>query len=120
MGTEGETTVAVHFPRARARDLIWVVTPFQEPGAKVVVAAARAGALGVLDLGQDAARARTALGLVVGRTGVPFGVRVTERCPLTADDLPDAVDTVVVADAALAPAWRTGGRRLVVEVRSVD
>ena len=114
--------MAVHFPRARDRDLIWVETPFQEPAARVVVAAARAGAFGLLDLGQDAARARAALEIVVGRTDAPFGVRVPELCALDVSDLPETVHTVVLAsaDAELIDAWRTDARRLVVEVRSVD
>ena len=96
--------MAVHFPRARDRDLIWVETPFHEPAPKVVVAAARAGAFGLLDLGPDAARARAALDVVVGRTDAPFGVRVSELCALDVSDLPDAVHTVVVSDTGLIDA----------------
>ena len=115
-----------------ARDPIWVETPFGEPRARVVVAAARAGALGLLDLGSDAGRAREALLQVTLRTDRPFGVRIGDRCPLVAADLPAAVDTVVVADPALARRWRAdlatadsaadrgADRRLVVEVRSAD
>ncbi|HEY8544227.1 MAG TPA: beta-ketoacyl synthase N-terminal-like domain-containing protein, partial [Acidimicrobiales bacterium] len=118
--------------RARERDLIWVETPFHRPAPKVVVAAARAGAYGVLDLGRDADAARQALATVTRRTDAPFGVRVGPECRLTPADLPAGVDTVVVEDATLLPTWRDGGdegarhggdqggRRLVVEVRSVD
>ncbi|HEV7758987.1 MAG TPA: hypothetical protein VGO78_08355, partial [Acidimicrobiales bacterium] len=95
-------------------------TPFHEPAPKVVVAAARAGAFGVLDLGQDAARARAALDVVVGRTEAPFGVRVSELCALDVSDLPDAVHTVVVSDVGLIDTWQTDSRRIVVEVRSAD
>jgi acyl transferase domain-containing protein/NAD(P)H-dependent flavin oxidoreductase YrpB (nitropropane dioxygenase family)/NADP-dependent 3-hydroxy acid dehydrogenase YdfG len=106
--------------RSRDRDLVWVETPFGEPAPRIVVAAARAGAFGVLDLGADGAAARRALEVVTRRTDDAFGVRVSERCPLEACDLPEAVDTVVVADAALAERWASGGRRVVAEVRSAD
>jgi acyl transferase domain-containing protein/NAD(P)H-dependent flavin oxidoreductase YrpB (nitropropane dioxygenase family) len=123
--------VRIDRPHGRDRDLIWVETPFDEPAAKIVVAAARAGAFGVLDLGGDAARAQDALAVVTRRTDAPFGVRVSDRCTLDLSDLPGTVDTIVVADHALVPRWRaertgvhdrrdTGGRRLIVEVRSTD
>ena len=113
--------------RARERDLIWVETPFEQPAPKVVVAAARAGAYGVLDLGSDADRALAALDTVTRRTDQAFGVRAGARCRLTPSDLPAAVDTVVVADASLVDRWRPAeaddgstDRRVVVEVRSAD
>ncbi|HEX5944819.1 MAG TPA: beta-ketoacyl synthase N-terminal-like domain-containing protein, partial [Acidimicrobiales bacterium] len=106
--------------RTPDRDLIWVETPFDEPAPKLVVAAARAGALGVLDLGADASRAREALAVVTRRTDSGFGVRASLRCPLTPADLPDAVDTVVVAEPGMIALWRSGSRRVVAEVRSAD
>ncbi|QTZ96451.1 type I polyketide synthase [Streptomyces auratus AGR0001] len=93
----------------------------------MVVAAARAGALGLLDLGRDTGTARAAL----ARTGrLPYGVRIPVGCPCTPADLPDEVDTVLLADARAyatavpqgAPAppssptpqdWADGGRRRV-------
>ncbi|WP_420803297.1 SDR family NAD(P)-dependent oxidoreductase [Streptomyces spiramyceticus] len=68
----------------------------------MVAAAQRAGALGLLDLGRDPDRARTALAALRGRG--PYGVRVPAGCPLTPDELPDAVDTVLLAEEW----WRTG------------
>src|SRR5918998_127320 len=106
--------------RTREHDLIWVESPFEEPAPKLVVAAARAGALGVLDLGTDAARAREALAVVTRRIDGPFAVRAGQRCPLSPDDLPDAVRTVVVAEAGMLAAWRHGERTIVAEVRSLD
>ncbi|HMG41374.1 MAG TPA: SDR family NAD(P)-dependent oxidoreductase [Acidimicrobiales bacterium] len=107
--------------RARERDLIWVETPFEEPTAKVVVAASRAGAFGILDLGVDTDRALQALATVTRRTDAPFGVRVGEHCRLGSDDLPAAVDTVVLADHTLVGDWRHATlARIVVEVRSAD
>ncbi|HET8621591.1 MAG TPA: beta-ketoacyl synthase N-terminal-like domain-containing protein, partial [Acidimicrobiales bacterium] len=118
----------------RENDVIWVETPFGEPAPRVVVAAARAGAFGVLDLGHDGGRARDALALVARRTDAPFGVRVDAGCPLGRADLPGTVHTVVVAEPGLADRWRDEGgeapggepggqgepRRLVAEVRSAD
>ncbi|MEV8021337.1 SDR family NAD(P)-dependent oxidoreductase [Streptomyces sp. NPDC086554] len=68
----------------------------------MVAAAQRAGALGLLDLGRDRDRARTALAALRGRR--PYGVRVPAGCPLTPDELPAAVDTVLLAEEW----WRTG------------
>lgn len=97
------------YTRAPGRDLIWIETPFGEPEPKIVVAASRAGAFGILDLGTDAAAARAALDLVGKRIGSerPFGVRVTERSGLGSSELPPSVDTVVLADHSLLPGWLT-------------
>ncbi|MDD9371692.1 MAG: hypothetical protein PV358_16355, partial [Acidimicrobiales bacterium] len=119
MGTGG-FMVSDASSRTREHDLIWIETPFEEPAPKLVVAAARAGASGVLDLGADAARGREALDVVTRRIEGAFGVRASRRCALTAGDLPAAVDTVVVAEGAMIAAWRSGDRRVVAEVRSVD
>ncbi|WP_231114754.1 type I polyketide synthase [Lentzea aerocolonigenes] len=66
------------------------LSPFSTPNPALVVAAERAGALGVLDLGPRAARD---LGRVTARHGRGFAVRL--HGPLTGA-LPDQVDTVVV------------------------
>ncbi|WTY68850.1 SDR family NAD(P)-dependent oxidoreductase [Streptomyces sp. NBC_01410] len=84
----------------------------------MAAAAERAGALGVLDLGRDCERARGALAGLRGR----YGVRVPAGCPLAPDELPAAVDTVLLAEEH----WRTGtarwaadgGRRVWAEVTS--
>ncbi|USA00227.1 hypothetical protein NCG97_05290 [Streptomyces lydicamycinicus] len=104
------------------------LSPFEEPGERIVLAAARAGALGLLDLGRDPGPARAAL----ARLGeLSYGVRIPVGCPLTPADLPEAVDTVLLADPRAwaapepeaAPAhgpapgrpadWADGGRRRV-------
>ncbi|MDQ1399704.1 MAG: hypothetical protein QOK20_1636 [Acidimicrobiaceae bacterium] len=107
----------------RSRDLVLGVTPFEEPNAQMAVAVERAGGLGILGLGHDGPAARAALADAArwsrGRSG--FGVRVPAGCPLTADELPVEVDTVVLgigspwsaADPALS------GRRILAEVTSV-
>ncbi|HEY8523917.1 MAG TPA: SDR family NAD(P)-dependent oxidoreductase [Acidimicrobiales bacterium] len=103
-----------------------MLTPFGQPVPRVVVAAARAGAFGILDLGAEPGPARDALALVASRTDASFGVRVSERCALDPSDLPEPVDTVVVADPAVVAdpgrmaGWRQGGRWVVAEVRSAD
>ncbi|HET6951923.1 MAG TPA: nitronate monooxygenase, partial [Acidimicrobiales bacterium] len=118
--------MSVDLSRTREQDLIWVETPFGVPMARVVVAAARAGAYGILDLGRDAGLAAEALAEITRRTDAPFGVRVPDGCRLGPGDLPAAVDTIVVADHAALPRWRgaapggdvTDRRRVVAEVRS--
>lgn len=128
---------------AGARDLVVVVTPFAEPNAALVAAVERAGGLGVLDLGGDAARARRALADAARWCPATFAVRVGPATPLRPEDLPAEVDTVLLADldllalaasAAGQPAsagwdiagWDiaraagpTGARRVLVEVTSV-
>ncbi|MCW7989561.1 hypothetical protein XF35_31040, partial [Streptomyces platensis subsp. clarensis] len=74
------------------------LSPFEEPGERIVLAAARAGALGLLDLGRDPGPARAALARLGGPGGLSHGVRIPVGCPLTPADLPDAVDTVLLAD----------------------
>ncbi|MFE3560488.1 beta-ketoacyl synthase N-terminal-like domain-containing protein, partial [Streptomyces sp. NPDC059193] len=147
---------------AAARDLVVAVTPFEEPQPRIVTAAERAGALGLLDLGRDPAAARRAFAELAhrlggrgggggggggGGTGMGtgtdtgmgtgadtgtdtgmgtgtdtgagtsagtgggadgsagrgdgrYGVRVPAGCPLGPGELPDAVDTVLLADPA--------------------
>ncbi|MCE7003554.1 SDR family oxidoreductase [Kibdelosporangium philippinense] len=97
------------------RDLVIGVSPFGEPNAGLVVAVARAGGLGVLDLGSDRARAVAALATVRSRLTGPFGVRLAPDCPLSAEDLPRDVDTIVTPQLVASH-----GRRVLVEVTSVD
>ncbi|MGH3717375.1 MAG: SDR family oxidoreductase [Pseudonocardiaceae bacterium] len=103
--------------RLRDRELVVGITPFEEPNAPLVVALARAGAVGVLDLGRDAGWARAALADVCRWWPGGFGVRVPARCPLSAADLPERVDVVVHESGSQ---WScTPGRRALVEVTSV-
>ena len=113
------------------------VTPFHRPDARLCVALVRAGALGVLDLGthRDAGlfelgRAASALGesasteLACGQ----FGVRIHAGAPFASDDLPEAVSVVLCASVGDDPqdpqemvsCWRADGRRVLVEVRSIQ
>ena len=107
---------------------VLVVTPFEEPDPRIALAAGRAGALGVLDLGRDARAARTAVGTMLhwaGRGSLParLGVRVPPGCPLTPGELPDGVfGTVLLPQGSpwSAAEVRAGGRQVLAEVVSVD
>src|SRR5438067_801835 len=101
--------------RAR-RELVIGLSPLGRPSARAVAEIARAGGLGVLDLGAGDARVREALELAARWSPVPFGVRVPEGCRLRPEDLPEAVDTVVLA--ANSP-WRPAelaGYRVLAEI----
>ena len=101
---------------------VLAITPFAEPSARLAAAAARAGARSVLDLGSDAALATAALDDLVGWWSGPFGVRVGARCPLTPQELPESVRTVLLAGDAnwSVEQAATGGRAVLVEVSSAD
>ncbi|WP_240803935.1 type I polyketide synthase [Streptomyces sp. A0592] len=117
-----------HPPQSPAvRDLVVALSPFEEPRPRIVTAAARAGALGLLDLGRDASAARRALAELGRRLGVSssdtdtdtaagaaagtgrYGVRVPSGCPLGPGDLPPEVDTVLLADPASLTPGRVAG-----------
>ncbi len=85
-------------PVPTGRDLVVALTPFEQPDERIVAAAERAGALGLLDLGRHAAPARDALAGLARRLRRPHGVRVPVGCPLTPGELPADVDTVLLAD----------------------
>ena len=95
------------------RERVLCLSPFSTPNPALVVAAERAGALGVLDLASTAA---TDLGRVTARHEGTFGVRLNGPHPAA---LPDAVDTVVV-DLVRYPSNRAelGERRVLAVVTS--
>jgi acyl transferase domain-containing protein/NAD(P)H-dependent flavin oxidoreductase YrpB (nitropropane dioxygenase family)/NAD(P)-dependent dehydrogenase (short-subunit alcohol dehydrogenase family) len=101
------------------RELIIGVTPGARPDGRLVVALCRAGALGVLDAGRDPRRARAEMALVEARYDGSFGVRLGPAAGLTPDDLPRAVDTVVVAGSGLVGRHRAAGRRVLAEATSL-
>ena len=103
------------------RELIIGVTPGARPDGRLVVGLARAGALGVLDLGADRSRAEGELALVADRWAGPFGVRVAAPGAggWAPADLPASVDTVVVGEPALVAAFAGRGRRVLAEVTSL-
>jgi acyl transferase domain-containing protein/NAD(P)H-dependent flavin oxidoreductase YrpB (nitropropane dioxygenase family)/NAD(P)-dependent dehydrogenase (short-subunit alcohol dehydrogenase family) len=98
-------------------ELVVGITPFEEPNAALVVALARAGAVGVLNLGRDAERARAALADICRWWSGAFGVRVPAECPLRPTDLPEQVDMVMHGPGSSWPF--APGRRAFVEVISV-
>jgi acyl transferase domain-containing protein/NAD(P)H-dependent flavin oxidoreductase YrpB (nitropropane dioxygenase family)/acyl carrier protein len=93
------------------------VSPFESPDARLVCALARAGALGVLDLGHDALRARDALS-VVSRLAPTFGVRIAEHFDGGDVDLPAGARVVLVPASLRRFAW--GERAVLAQVTSVD
>src|SRR5689334_11377045 len=93
------------------------VSPFESPDARLVCALSRAGALGVLDLGHDASRAREALAVVKHLTE-SFGVRFPEHVRTSGFDLP-ANARVVVVPASIGR-FAFDGRTVLAQVTSVD
>ncbi|MDR6977899.1 acyl transferase domain-containing protein/NAD(P)H-dependent flavin oxidoreductase YrpB (nitropropane dioxygenase family) [Streptomyces sp. 3330] len=110
----------------RSEDMIIGITPFGEPDAGLALAVARAGGLGVLDLGSGDRRSREALSRLRRASPGGFGVRVDAHCRLTPADLePDGPHTVVLGAAAAeagsdAARWAVAGLsaryRVLVEV----
>ncbi|SMC55623.1 Acyl transferase domain-containing protein [Lentzea albidocapillata] len=92
------------------RERVLCLSPFGTPNPALVVAAERAGGLGVLDLGPHAA---ADLGRVATRHSRAFGVRL--HGPLRVP-LPDTVDTVVVDLVRYAPNLAELGERRVLAV----
>jgi acyl transferase domain-containing protein/NAD(P)H-dependent flavin oxidoreductase YrpB (nitropropane dioxygenase family)/NAD(P)-dependent dehydrogenase (short-subunit alcohol dehydrogenase family) len=99
------------------QELVVGITPFEEPNAALAVALARAGAVGVLNLGRDVGRARAAMADVCRWWGGAFGVRVPAECPLQPIDLPEQIDLVVLGPNSRWPF--ASGRRTLVEVVSL-
>lgn len=98
------------------RDLVFGVTPFETPNARLTAALSRAGALGVLDLGRDRAKARTALAQTSRWTKEPWGVRVPPGCRIDPDELPPGVTTIVLAHDSAWNERPLDSRRIIAEV----
>ncbi|GAA2583393.1 SDR family NAD(P)-dependent oxidoreductase [Actinomadura fulvescens] len=101
------------------RDLVIVITPFEQPDPRIAAAAARAGALGVLDLGRDVQAARSALADLEEWLRRPYGVRVPAGCPVSPSELPADARTVV-AGAADVGRWAATGRRVLAEITAPE
>ena len=97
---------------------IIAITPFEHPDVPVVRAAIRAGALGVLDVGRDAAIARAALAELAACNEAPVGLRVADAAVLDGVALPACVRTVVVAAGTPLARWRELGLTTLVQVTS--
>jgi NAD(P)H-dependent flavin oxidoreductase YrpB (nitropropane dioxygenase family) len=100
-------------------DLIIGVTPFELPNAQLAAALSRAGALGVLDLGRDSARARTALAQMSRWTKEPWGVRVPAGCPLGPHEIPAGATMILLPSQSAWSPTQLGGRGLLVEVNDL-
>ncbi len=89
-----------------------VLSPFGVPDAAPVVAACRAGALGVVDLGADPVAASSAVGEVARRWRGHFGVRAGSGAgpaEVEAAAGPGRVSAVIVAGADQVAAWMASG-----------
>ena len=101
---------------AQDHDLIIGVTPFELPNARLAAALCRAGALGVLDLGRDSVRARTAFAQMSDWTKKSWGVRVPAGCPLGPHEIPARATTVVLPFGSAWSPKQLAGRRVLIEV----
>ena len=95
------------------------ISPFETPDVGLVVGLARAGALGVMDLGHDHGAARHALDLLTQRGGgASFGVRFPEHLDPRGVELPQAAEVVVVPAASRLFSW--GPRTVLAHVSTLD
>lgn len=80
------------------------VNPLHRSSPRLTAAAARAGALSVLELSTgDPRSVADTLDRTLRWSSLPFGVRIRPGCTVTAADLPEPVDTVLLADPGRAP-----------------
>ncbi|MEV8420271.1 SDR family NAD(P)-dependent oxidoreductase [Streptomyces niveus] len=96
-----------------------VINPLHRPSPRLAATAAATGAVGVLELPTgDPREVADLLDRTCRWSSVPFGVRIREGCSVTAGELPELVDTVLLADPARSPA-EFAGRRVLAEVTSL-
>ncbi|MFJ6825084.1 SDR family NAD(P)-dependent oxidoreductase [Streptomyces niveus] len=96
-----------------------VINPLHRPSPRLTATAAATGAVGVLELPPaDPREVADLLDRTCRWSSVPFGVRIREGCSVTAGELPELVDTVLLADPARSPA-EFAGRRVLAEVTSL-
>lgn len=96
-----------------------VINPLHRPSPRLTATAAATGAVGVLELPTDDPReVADLLDRTCRWSSGPFGVRIREGCSATAGELPELVDTVLLADPARSPA-EFAGRRVLVEVTNL-
>ena len=98
---------------------IVAISPFETPDVAVVRAACRAGALGVLDVGRDPARARAAIADLASFGEDAVGLRVPDAAVLDGVALPPCVGAIVVDAGAPLARWREAGLTVLVQVTSV-
>ncbi len=93
------------------------ISPFASPLPAVVLAAARAGALGVLDPGPDPAAAAGALAVLATEPEGSLGIRLPKGTALGPTDLPRSFGTVLLEAGVPLEPWAT--HRVLVQVTSV-
>ncbi|WP_078490895.1 type I polyketide synthase [Streptomyces scopuliridis] len=92
------------------------VNPLHRSSPRLTAAAARAGALSVLELSTgDPRSVADTLDRTLRWSSLPFGVRIRPGCTVTSAELPEPVDTVLLADPGRT-AGEFAGRRVLVEV----
>lgn len=92
------------------------VNPLHRSSPRLAAVAARAGAPSVLELpARDPRGVADTLERTCRWSTLPFGVRIRPGCTATVADLPDLVDTVLLADPGRSPE-EFAGRRVLVEV----
>ena len=101
-----------------AAPLLMGVTPFVLPNAQLVVALCRAGALGVLDVGNDVRVARACLDEICRKTSAEFGLRIPAHSEFSPRFAPEQASTVVLPSSDALPRWRH--KQVWVEVTSLD
>jgi NAD(P)H-dependent flavin oxidoreductase YrpB (nitropropane dioxygenase family)/3-oxoacyl-(acyl-carrier-protein) synthase len=95
-----------------------VLSPFEFPDANLILAACRAGALGVLDLGREWNATSEALGLLANAPKDRLGVRIPWGLEVDPDQLPLNVGTVVLPAGVSLDRWATF--RKLVQVTSLE
>ena len=108
-----------------ATDLILGISPLERSDARLVSAVCRAGAMGILDLGNDPAEARRASTQLAFAVPDGFGVRISAADPESSLRLVEErhlpVGTIVLAaHCRLRPGDLPSGPRVLVEVTSLD
>ncbi|HET9334185.1 MAG TPA: SDR family NAD(P)-dependent oxidoreductase [Gemmatimonadota bacterium] len=81
------------------------ITPFHRPDPRLAMALCRAGARGALDLGRDPTAGREALSRVAGANLRGLGVRVHSGFEPSPEELPDAIEFVIVEAGADVARW---------------
>ncbi len=99
---------------------ILAISAFERPDARLVTAACRAGALGILDVGRNADTARRAITAAAKRCPDGFGIRVPEGVTLKPKDLPEQVTCVVLPYGVKPAAWKKRKITTVVQVTTVE
>src|SRR5579862_1208882 len=108
--------LAENATRDAAATSILGVSPLDRPDPGLVAAICEAGALGVLDLGRDAAVRARALAAVARRVRGDFGVRVPDGVLIDPATLPAAARVVICGAEDVA---RFAGRIVLAQVTSL-